>query len=176
MAQKRNVVIVVVIAVLVGMGAGFLIRGMFLPTVREEVVPVDGSDNKVRASYPLILLSHTQRRQSMKKAEGGSPATGLNDDGAILVRVRQVIRLCHYAESTEKAYLRWNRRFLQYRRRSGYDGAPTSEDAKAFLTRLAMVQKVSASTQNQAFSALLLLFRKVLCTDLEQMAQRAAEG
>jgi site-specific recombinase XerD len=41
-----------------------------------------------------------------------------------------------------------------------------------------MVEKVSASTQNQAFSALLLLFREVLRTDLEEMAQtvRARRG
>ena len=51
-------------------------------------------------------------------------------------------------------------------------------DVKAFLTRLAMVEKISASTQNQAFNALLLLFREVLRTDLEEMAQtvRAKRG
>ena len=49
---------------------------------------------------------------------------------------------------------------------------------KAFLTRLAMVDRVSSSTQNQAFSALLLLYREVLQTDLEDMAQtiRAKQG
>jgi integron integrase len=52
------------------------------------------------------------------------------------------------------------------------------EDVKAFLTRLAMVETVSASTQNQAFSALLLLFREVLRTNLDEMAQtvRAKRG
>jgi integron integrase len=61
---------------------------------------------------------------------------------------------------------------------SGTRGEPTATDAKAFLTHLAMVGKVSASTQNQAFSALLLLFREVLRTDLEEMAQtvRARRG
>jgi integron integrase len=67
---------------------------------------------------------------------------------------------------------------MDYRRDTGFDGSPTAEEAKAFLTRLAMVEKVSASTQNQAFSALLLLFREVLRTDLEEMAQtvRARRG
>ena len=56
--------------------------------------------------------------------------------------------------------------------------APSAADAKAFLTPLAMVENVSASAQNQAFSALLLLFREVLRTDLEEMAQtvRARRG
>jgi len=100
------------------------------------------------------------------------------DDAALLKRLREVIRLRHYAESTEKTYLHWSRRFLAYRRRTGLQGEPTSADVKAFLTRLAMAEKVSASTQNQAFSALLLLFREVLRIDLAEMAQtvRARRG
>ena len=93
-------------------------------------------------------------------------------------RLREVIRLRHYARSTEKTYLHWNRRFLAYRHETGAEGEPTAADAKAFLTHLAMVENVSASTQNQAFSALLLLFREVLRVDLEEMAQtvRAKRG
>ncbi|MBI2190559.1 MAG: phage integrase N-terminal SAM-like domain-containing protein [Planctomycetes bacterium] len=72
---------------------------------------------------------------------------------AILARLRAVIRLRHYSRSTEKTYLHWTRRFPDYRRQCGGDDAPTAEDAKAFLTPLATVEKVSASTQNQAFSA-----------------------
>ncbi len=100
------------------------------------------------------------------------------DDATRLERLREVIRLRHYARSTEKTYLHWNRRFLAYRHETGAEGEPTAADAKAFLTHLAMVEKVSASTQNQAFSALLLLFREVLRTDLEEMAQtvRAKRG
>lgn len=92
------------------------------------------------------------------------------DDAARLERLREVIRLRHYASSTEKTYLHWNRRFLAYRHETGAEGELTADNAKAFLTHLAMVEKVSASTQNQAFSALLLLFREVLRVDLEEMA------
>jgi len=46
---------------------------------------------------------------------------------------------------------------------------------KAFLTRLAMVDKVSASTQNQAFNALLLLFREVLRSDLADISHVVRE-
>jgi integron integrase len=100
------------------------------------------------------------------------------DDGSLVQRLREVIRLRHYARSTEKTYVHWTNRFLAYRRQTGVTGEPTAPDVKAFLTRLAMVEKVSASTQNQAFSALLLLFREVLRTDLEEMAQtvRAKRG
>lgn len=125
-----------------------------------------------------VRIYRYQFRGAKEDGEGGGPPAGLNDDTAILVRLRQVIRLRHYSKSTEKTYLHWSRRFLEYRRGSGCGGMTTSEDAKAFLTRLAMVEKVSASTQNQAFSALLLLFREVLRTDLEEMAQtvRAKRG
>ena len=93
-------------------------------------------------------------------------------DGVVMVeRLREVICLRHCAKSTEKTYLNWNRRFLAYRRGTGAEGEPSAADAKAILTHLAMVENVSASTQNQAFSALLLLFREVLRTDLEEMAQ-----
>ena len=93
------------------------------------------------------------------------------DDGGLLTRLREVIRLRHYARSTEKTHLHWTRRFLAYRQQAGLAGEPTAGDVKAFLTRLAMVDKVSASTQNQAFSAISLLFREVLRTDLEEMAR-----
>ena len=113
-------------------------------------------------------------RQAPEAGERPEPM----DDAGLLTRLREVIRLRHYAQSTEKTYLHWTRRFLAYRRQTGLAGAPTAADVKAFLTRLAMVRKVSASTQNQAFSAILLLFREVLRTDLEEMAQtvRAKRG
>jgi len=112
------------------------------------------------------------------RADDAPAVQAFVDDGARLERLREVIRLRHYARSTEKTYLHWNRRFLAYRRGTGSEGEPSAADAKAFLTHLAMVEKVSASTQNQAFSALLLLFREVLRVDLEEMAQtvRARRG
>lgn len=133
---------------------------------------------QLQQASDAIRIYRYQYRGANNDGEGGSPAAGLNDEAAILVRLREVIRLRHYAKSTEKTYLHWTHRFLAYRRETGADGEPTAIDAKAFLTRLAMVERVSASTQNQAFSALLLLFREVLRVDLEEMAQtvRARRG
>ena len=133
---------------------------------------------QIQQAADSVRIYRYQYRGASDDGEGGSPPVGLNDASAMLARLRQVIRLRHYAGSTEKSYLHWSRRFLEYRSGSGCEGAPTAEDAKAFLTRLAMVDKVSASTQNQAFSALLLLFREVLRTDLQEMAQtvRAKRG
>jgi len=72
----------------------------------------------------------------------------------------------------------WTQRFLAYREQAGLTGEPRVSDVKSFLTRLAMVEKVSDSTQNQAFSALLLLFREDFRRDLEKMGKSlcAKEG
>ena len=82
--------------------------------------------------------------------------------GAFALReMRQAIRARHYSRRTEKAYLGWARRFLSAC--AGADPAElTGSDITRFLSNLAVRGKVSASTQNQAFSALLFLFRDVL--------------
>lgn len=72
--------------------------------------------------------------------------------------VRRVLRLHHYSFQTEKTYSQWIRRFILYhgKRHPSEMGAP---DVEAFLSHLATSEKVSASTQNQALSALLFLYQ-----------------
>jgi len=71
------------------------------------------------------------------------------------------MRLRHYSYNTEKAYREWIRRFIQYTRQNSPLNVKT-EHVKRFLTYLAVERKVSSSTQNQAFNALLFLYREVL--------------
>ncbi|MEA3435610.1 MAG: integron integrase [Thermodesulfobacteriota bacterium] len=71
------------------------------------------------------------------------------------------MRFQHLAYSTEKTYSSWIRQFIQYFNSISPDEAST-EHVKKFLTYLAIERNVSASTQNQAFNALLFLFRYVL--------------
>lgn len=75
--------------------------------------------------------------------------------------VRDRIRRKHYSFRTEKTYVGWIRRFIFFhgKRHPREMGAPEIE---AFLTHLAVNRRVSASTQNQALSALLFLYRQVL--------------
>jgi len=72
-----------------------------------------------------------------------------------------LMRLRHYAYSTQKTYQEWIRRFLLY---TGVKSPKKArvEHVKRFLTYLAVERKVTASTQNQAFNALLFLYRDVL--------------
>jgi integron integrase len=83
----------------------------------------------------------------------------------LLDRVREAIRSRHYSRRTEKAYVHWIRRFIFFhgKRHPAEMGAA---EVTAFLTSLAVQDKVAASTQNQALSALLFLYREVLGVDL----------
>ena len=84
----------------------------------------------------------------------------------IVTRVHVAIRARHYSLRTEKAYIFWVRRFFLFHGgRSPEDlGAP---DVRHFLGSLAAREQVSASTQNQAFSGILFLYRDVLGRTLE---------
>jgi integron integrase len=89
-----------------------------------------------------------------------SPAT-LNGKPKLLDRVRNEIRVRHMARSTEKAYVNWIRRFILFHGKR-HPAEMGKDEVTAFLTHLAVVGDVTASTQNQAFSALLFLYREVL--------------
>ena len=84
----------------------------------------------------------------------------------LLDQVREAIRRKHYSIRTEEAYVSWIRRFILFhnKRHPREMGAPEIE---AFLTHLAIERRVAASTQNQALSALLFLYREVLQIDLD---------
>lgn len=96
---------------------------------------------------------------------------------APLAEMERLLRLRHYARRTQHAYLGWARRYLRYLG-DGRPAPPTPEDTRAFLSHLATHGRVSASTQNQAFNALLFLHRHVFCIDLGDMAAtvRARRG
>src|SRR5688572_9187769 len=83
----------------------------------------------------------------------------------LLDQLRDVIRLKHYSMRTEEQYVDWVRRFVRFcdLRHPRECGAA---DVEAFLTRLATEGKVAASTQNQARSALLFLYKEVLHAEL----------
>ena len=84
----------------------------------------------------------------------------------LLERVRQAARLRHMSRRTEESYTAWIRRFILFHGKRHPDELGSSEIV-AFLSDLAVRQDVSASTQNQALSALLFLYRVVLGHELE---------
>ena len=96
-----------------------------------------------------------------------------NEALTIIERIREAIRLKHYSYRTEQTYLEWAKRFfshlLKTRNKENFPQDLNSEDVKEYLSYLAIKQKVSSSTQNQAFSALLFLFREVLKIEVKDL-------
>ena len=86
---------------------------------------------------------------------------GRDGKAKLLDRVRNAIRVRHYSPRTEEAYVGWIRRFILFHNRRHPLEMGESE-IDAFLTHLATQRNVSASTQTQALSALLFLYREVL--------------
>jgi integron integrase len=98
------------------------------------------------------------------------PGTPLLQSARLLDQVRERVRYLHYSLKTEKAYLYWIRFFIRWcATQSGVMRHPRDLgviEVEAFLSMLANERKVSASTHNQALSALLFLYREVLVIDL----------
>lgn len=83
-------------------------------------------------------------------------------------RARLVLRRQHKALSTEQSYLHWLGRYMQALRHIPQE-LPSEQKIERFLTDLAVRKNVSASTQNQAFNALLYFYRDVLGVELKNI-------
>jgi integron integrase len=84
----------------------------------------------------------------------------------LLDQARDIMRLKHYSRSTEKNYIHWMKRYIFFHNKRHPKNMSVPE-IETFLTHLAVKEKVSASTQNQAFNAILFLYRKVLSISME---------
>jgi integron integrase len=98
------------------------------------------------------------------------PGTSVLQSTRLLDQVRERIRYMHYSLKTEKAYLYWARFFIRWSAtQPGGMRHPRDmggQEVEAFLSMMANERKVSASTHNQALSAVLFLYREVLSIDL----------
>ncbi|NWF61587.1 MAG: integron integrase [Fischerella sp.] len=84
----------------------------------------------------------------------------------LMEQVQDAIRLKHYSYKTEKSYIGWIRRYIFFHNKR-HPKDMGSAEIEAFLTDLAVNQKVAASTQNQALNAILFLYKEVLKQDLD---------
>jgi integron integrase len=115
-----------------------------------------------------------QRQKAISSAHGGSREAELiipNPKLKLLDQVREVMRLKHYSIRTERCYCDWIRRYIRFHRMQSrtqlLDGPEAS--IELFLSDLAVNGRVTASTQNQAFNALLFLFAQVLHRPLDNV-------
>jgi site-specific recombinase XerD len=94
----------------------------------------------------------------------------MEDKPKLFDLVRNTIRLKHYSIRTERAYIDWAKHFIlfHHKRHSASMGAP---EIRAFLSYLAVEGRVAASTQTQALSALVFLYREVLHRNVDSLGK-----
>jgi integron integrase len=98
---------------------------------------------------------------------GVSPSTAaVASSPKLLDRVRWYLRVRHYSIRTEQAYVDWIRHYILFHRKR-HPNEMGEQEITEFLTHLAVEKRVAASTQNQAFAALLFLYQQVLGRKLD---------
>ncbi len=125
----------------------------------------------------MSASSHHDSYGSFDDSSASAEVEKAVKNSPLLRDVRSKMRALHVAKRTEVAYMAWIFRFLVFHKdRAGQWVHPLNlgnDDINAFLTHLAVDRNVSASTQNQALSALLFLYVKVLQSDVKFDAIRA---
>ncbi len=154
---------------------------LFIQNLREKN---QTPEQQEQAAYALSLFFESQPgkkgesdNSDLKEASVTSPSAGkrfndwwcLKKSGyhewdKIIDNLAAEIKTRHYSRKTLKAYADWTRKFQGFLHNKTPEEL-SAEDIKAYLTYLAVNRKVAASTQNQAFNALLFLFRHILKKD-----------
>jgi integron integrase len=101
--------------------------------------------------------------QTQSTLQSTSPQQGRK----LLDRFRDAMHLKHYALRTEKTYVFWVRQYILFHKKR-HPGEMGVQEINQFLSHLVSDRKVSASTQNQALSAILFLYRHVLFQKLDE--------
>src|SRR5262249_61934209 len=91
----------------------------------------------------------------------------------LLDQMRDVLRTQHYAIRTENAYVDWAKRFILLHQKR-HPTAMGRVEIEAFLTHVAVDRHIAASTQNQALSAVLFLYKAVLRQEVGSVGAGAA--
>lgn len=98
-----------------------------------------------------------------------SPTTAtVSSSLKLLDQLAAKTRLLHYSKRTEEAYVDWAKRFILFHQKR-HPREMGAAEIETYLTHLAVEKHVSASTQNQAFSAILFLYQKVLEIELPKL-------
>lgn len=140
------------------------------------------ADWQINQAEEAVRLYVVNFKGDINPKFGGVGSAGMEEFNAerLIDETKRFIRVKHYSYSTERTYIDWINRFFQYLKeiKGVRVGRPESEDIRNYLTHLAVKKRVSSSTQNQAFNALLFLFRDVLKADVGDLGEtvRAKRG
>jgi integron integrase len=88
----------------------------------------------------------------------------------LLDQVREVLRYHHYSLRTEKSYVSWIKRFITFNKKR-HPKEMGKAEIERFLSHLAVNREVSANTQNQAFNAIMFLYRHVLDMPVDEKVE-----
>jgi len=130
---------------------------------------------QLKQANDAITLYHFHFRHH---ENGPHTAANAGSTDEMMQKLREWMRIKHYSPSTEKSYRHWITHFIRYTGEQGGNGELSTNDFSDFISYLATQRKVSAATQNQAFNALLLLFRDILHVDTAHLPVtiRARQG
>ena len=133
-----------------------------------DVFLKEGTGHQAQGSRRAGETPAVQGRQ-----DAGGPASGPKE---ALQEMKKLLRLRHYAYRTEQTYEEWVGRYFKYVKQQGLEWKDPGS-IRAFLSYLALKRKVASSTQNQAFSSLMFLFRDTLRIEVPDInAVRAKRG
>ncbi len=121
-----------------------------------------------RSKTHRLQRTTPRRRNQRAPVANPDPVDEAAPKPRMLDRVREEIRIRHYSPRTEKAYVSWIKRIIFFHDKRNPEIMGEAE-ISAFLSALATRHKVSASTQGQALSAVLFLYRHVLRRELNEM-------
>ena len=115
----------------------------------------------------MPLHKENQAVSRSPQAPPGYESVVPNPKLKLLEQMRQVMRLKHYSIRTERSYCDWVRRYVQFHKMLSREAMfPAEPKMEAFLSHLAVDGNVAVSTQNQAFNALLFVYREVFHVQL----------
>lgn len=147
----------------------------FLDSLKSENHVLDWQHRQANDSIRLYYFHYLNKTDTRSVK-----AVASDSMSEIIQETKRLIRLKHYSYSTERTYLQWIERFLEYARQTAKKAITETDasDFKNFLSHLALARRVSASTQNQAFNAILFFFRYVLGKEVGNLADtvRAKRG
>ncbi|MDD5645349.1 MAG: integron integrase [bacterium] len=142
----------------------------------------DWQINQAHDALKLYLYHYNGNKRLKVNSDPQVAQADLFSVPQVIKSLRNSIRIKHYSYKTERSYIGWVNRFYEYlsktKKKNQDNDKPTEEDIRDFLSHLALKLKVSSSTQNQAFNALLFLCRNVLMLELKDIKNtvRAKRG
>lgn len=152
-----------------GSSSGHQPGNLWLPPIGALRASFDSTAEIPRAAQsPLCAYGSAGMRLAVVLREGSGRPWGSPGPVPIMDMVHKVLSLKHYSRSTERVYSNWILRYIRFHKKK-HPADMGEAEISQFLSSLATVAKVSASTQNQALNALLFLYREVLGQDLERL-------